>query len=192
MSRRAQWLAALILGGVWAGVALWVWGSATEPQRAPLTHVTGKVAQGKGRRSPAVVGLTVRLDLLAAARRRVEEALVSPKNIFAPLQVDDPERARARLAPAPPPDPAVPPPPSPEELAAQAAGQELAQFRYLGYLIRSDGEEAFLSKGKALHIVRSGDTIEQRVLVKAVTPAGVTLQEPKSQVERTVLLVESR
>ena len=192
MSRRAQWLAALILGGVWAGVALWVWGSATEPQRVPLTYVTGKSAQAEGRRSPAVAGLTVRLDLLAAARRRVEEALGSPKNIFAPLRIEDPERALARLAPALPPGPAVPPPPSPEELAAQAAHQELAQFRYLGYLSRPDKEEAFLSKGKVLHIVQSGDTIEQRVLVKAVTPAGVTLQEPQSHVERTVLLAESR
>jgi len=192
MSRRVQWMAALILGGVWAGVALWVWGSATEPQRVPLTYVTGKTAQAAGRRSPAVAGLTVRLDLLAAARRRAEEVLVSPKNIFAPLRIEDPDRALARLGSKTPAEQAVPPPPSPEELAAQAARQELAQFRYLGYLSRPDKEEAFLSKGKDLHIVRSGDTIEQRVLVKAVTPAGVTLQETRSQVERTVLLAESR
>ena len=88
--------------------------------------------------------------------------------------------------------PAAPPPPSPEELAAQAARQELAQFRYLGYLSRDGRQHAFLSKGKDLYIVRSDETIEQRVLVKAVTPTGVTLQEPRSQVERTVPLVEGK
>src|SRR5207245_1980623 len=88
--------------------------------------------------------------------------------------------------------PAVPPPPTPEELAAQAARQELAQFRYLGYLSRDGRQQAFLSKGKDLYIVRSDETIEQRVLVKTVTPTGVTLQEPRSQVERTVPLVEGK
>lgn len=36
--------------------------------------------------------------------------------------------------------------------------------------------------------MQMGDTIEPRVLVKAVTPASVTLQETRSQVERAVLL----
>jgi Tfp pilus assembly protein PilP len=73
-------------------------------------------------------------------------------------------------------------------LAAQAAQSELAQFRYLGFLSRNGQDEAFLSKGKELHIVRTGGMIEERVLVKAITPKDVTLQETKSQVEKTVLL----
>ena len=44
------------------------------------------------------------------------------------------------------------------------------------------------SKGKELHIVKAGDTIEQRIHVKAVSPTGVALQETKTQVEKTVLL----
>jgi hypothetical protein len=142
--------------------------------------------------------LKVNLDLLAAARRRTEEAFVAPKNIFAPLPTEKVALAHAkRRTPVPTTAPAVtaaavPPPPSPEELAAQAARQELAQFRYLGYLSRDGRHQAFLSKGKDLYIVRSDETIEQRVLVKTVTPTGVTLQEPRSQVERTVPLVEGK
>ena len=62
------------------------------------------------------------------------------------------------------------------------------QYRYLGYLSRQGRNEAFLSKGKELHIVRAGETIEQRILVRAITPTGVSLQETRSQVEKTVLL----
>jgi hypothetical protein len=78
--------------------------------------------------------------------------------------------------------------PTPEELAAQAAQQEMAQFRYLGYLSRDGRNEAFLSKGKELHIVQAGETVAQRILVKAITPTNVVLQEPRSHVEKTVSL----
>ncbi len=198
MTRRSQWLALFLLLGVWAGVAIWVIAAAPEPQRVPLVYVTGKADRTKASRPQAGTGLKVNLDLLTAARRRAEEAFVAPKNIFAPLPTEKvvPPRAK-RPAPAPPPAPAVaapavPPPPSPEELAAQAARQELAQFRYLGYLSRDGNEQAFLSKGKELYIVRSDEIIEQRVRVKSVTPTGVTLQEPRSQVERMVPLVEGK
>ena len=198
MTRRSQWLILVLLLGIWAGVAFWIMAAAPEPQRVPLTYVTGKADRAKVSRPQAGAGLKVNLDLLAAGRRRTEEAFVAPKNIFAPLPTEKvvPTRAK-RPAPTPPAAPAVaapavPPPPSPEELAAQAARQELAQFRYLGYLSRDGNEQAFLSKGKELYIVRNDEMIEQRVRVKSVTPTGVTLQEPRSQVERMVPLVEGK
>jgi hypothetical protein len=94
------------------------------------------------------------------------------------------------LAKAIPPVPAVAPPsgPSPEELARQAGRQELSQYRYLGYLTRSGKDEAFVSKGKDLHIVKAGEVIDQRVLVKAIGPTSITLQETASQVEHTVVM----
>lgn len=198
MTRRSQWLTLGVLLGIWAGVSIWVLAGAPEPQRVPLTHVTGRASRTDVSRVQAGAGLKVNLDLLASSRRRAEETFVAPKNIFAPLPTEKMTATPAkRRAPVPPPAPAVaapavPPPPSPEELAAQAARQELAQFRYLGYLSRDGKEEAFLSKGKELYIVRSDETIEQRVRVKTVTPTGVTLQETLSQVERTVPLVEGR
>lgn len=197
-TRRFQWLTLFLLVGIWAGVTIWVIAAAPEPQRVPLAHVTGKADPAKVSRSQAGAGLKVNLDLLAAARRRAEAAFVAPKNIFAPLSTEKKAATHAnRPTPGPPPAPAVaapvvPPPPSPEELAAQAARQELAQFRYLGYLSRDGNEQAFLSRGKELYIVRSDEMIEQRVRVKTVTPTGVTLQEPRSQVERMVPLVEGK
>ncbi len=198
MTRRSQWLTLCILLGIWAGVAIWVVADAPEPQRVPLKYVTGRASRTDASRFQAGAGLKVNLDLLAAARRRADKAFIAPKNIFAPLPTEKmaPTHAkRPALAPPPAPAvaaPAVPPPPSPEELAAQAARQELSQFRYLGYLSRDGKEEAFLSKGKELYIVRSDAMIEQRVLVKTVTATGVTLQEPRSRVERTVPLVEGK
>ncbi len=196
MTRRSQWLTLLLLLGIWGGVAIWIIAAAPEPQRVSLAYVTGKADRAKAGRPQASAGLKVNLDLLAAARRRAEEAFIAPKNIFALLPTEKMAPAHTKR-PVPPPAPAVaapavPPPPSPEELATEAARQELAQFRYLGYLSRDGRQQAFLSKGKELYIVRSDETIEQRVLVKAVTPTGVTLQEPRSQVERTVPLVEGK
>ena len=198
MTRRSQWLPLFLLLGIWAGVAIWIIAAAPEPQRVPLAYVTGKADQTKASRPQAGAGLKVNLDLLAAARRRAQEAFVAPKNIFAPLPTEKVAPAHAkRPTPGSPTAPAVaappvPRPPSPEELAAEAARQELAQFRYLGYLSRDGGQQAFLSKGKELYIVRSDEMIEQRVRVKTVTPTSVTLQEPRSQVERTVPLVEGK
>jgi len=198
MTRRSQWLTLVLLLGIWAGVAIWIIAAAPESQRVPLAYVTGKADRAKVSRPQAGAALKVNLDLLTAARRRAEEAFVSPKNIFAPLTTEKMALTHAkRRTPVPTTTPAVtapavPPPPSPEELAAQAARQELAQFRYLGYLSRDGRQQAFLSKGKDLYIVRSDETIEQRVLVKSITPTGVTLQEPRSQVERTVPLVEGK
>ncbi len=200
MTRRSHWLTLCILLGIWAGVAIWVVADAPEPQRVPLKYVTGRASRADASRFQAGTGLKVNLDLLAAARRRAGKAFIAPKNIFAPLPTEKtaPPHAK-RPAPVSKPAPAaaaavpaVPPPPSPEELAAQAARQELAQFRYLGYLSRDGKEEAFLSKGKELYIVRNDEMIEQRVLVKTVTATGVTLQEPRSRVERTVPLVEGK
>ena len=194
MNTRAKWAAVLLLGGLWAGLVLWDLLAAPEPQRVPLTYVTGQKSSREASRDKAETGLKIRMDLLEAGRRQAEGAFGSPKNIFAPLVPEKPQEkvSFTRRTPLPPPSkiepPSIPPGPTPEELAAQAALSELGQFRYLGYLSRQGRDEVFLSKGKELHIVRAGDTIEPRVLVKAVTPKDVILQETRSQVEKTILL----
>src|SRR5437773_11022717 len=176
MTIRSQWLILVLLLGIWAGVAFWIMAAAPEPQRVPLAYVTGKADRAKVSRPQAGAGLKVNLDLLAAGRRRTEEAFVAPKNIFAPLQTEKEKMALTRAkrrTPAPTTAPvvtapAVPQPPSPEELAAQAARQALAQFRYLGDLSRDGKQQAFISNGKDLYIVLSDEPIEQRELVKTV------------------------
>ena len=195
MNPRIQNVLLPLLGVVWAGLALWVFVVEPEEQHVPLKHVTGQKAPRESGRSQAAQTFKVRVDLLDAARRQAETALGTPKNIFAPFPSEEPKMSgetKAKVAAVRRPPqvevPAVPPGPTAEELAAQAAQAELTQFRYLGYLSRQGRQEAFLSKGKDLHIVKAGDTIEQRIHVKTVSPTGVALQETKTQVEKTVLL----
>jgi len=71
----------------------------------------------------------------------------------------------------------------------------LAQFHYLGFVRmeegwRKKGEMAVLTKNDDLHVVRTGETVEDRIVVKAITQESVTLQDRQSRVEHTVLLSE--
>jgi hypothetical protein len=189
MTVRARWIALLSLLGIWAGIGIWVITRSPEPQHVPLTFVSGQKAKREVSRGKSESNLKIQLELLAANRDRTKKSFGSPKNIFAPVfpgqvagQAQD-FQGQTGVPTAQPP----PPPPSPEELARQAGMQELSQYRYLGYLTRGGKDQAFLSRGKDLLIVTAGETIEQRVLVKAITPAGVTLQETASQVEQTVM-----
>ena len=200
MSPRTQWMVLLLLSGLWAGLVLWQVADTAEPACVSLKFVTGQTASREAGRGTLEAGVKIRLDLLKAEQSQAGRAFVAPKNIFAPLLVEAPRvkgpstrEVSTPAPPTPPPAPQIaaplpPPAPTPEELAAQAAQSELAQYRYLGYLSRQGRNEAFLSKGKELHIVRAGETIEQRILVRAITPTGVSLQETRSQVEKTVLL----
>jgi hypothetical protein len=201
MSPRTQWAALILLGGIWAGAVFWALVPGPEQKAVPLKFVTGQTASREQGRGQTQAGLKIRVDLLEAGRKQADRAFVAPKNIFAPLRVPEPPRSAPvqafKLPPVPlretlarPPAPVAPsaPGPTPEELAAQAAQQEMAQFRYLGYLNRDGRSEAFLSNGKELHIVQAGEIMAQRILVKAITPTNVVLQEPRSHAEKTILL----
>ena len=219
MSTRTKWMAFLLLLSTWAVIAVWVLMETSEPQRVPRKFISGQTASQGVPRGQVNSALRVDLALLMANRQNADNSFIAPKNIFRPLKTErdsvvhsSPSRREVQrkdpasvppvapptktpappspLAMAVPPAPPAPPPgPTPEELARLAGRQELSQYRYLGYLIRNGKDEAFLSKGSTLHIVKTGETIDQRVLVKAIAPTGVTLQETASQVERTVIFV---
>ena len=219
MSTRTKWMVFLLLLSTWAGIAVWVLMETSEPQRVPRKFISGQTASQGIPRGQVNSALRVDLALLMANRQNADNSFIAPKNIFRPLKTEQdsvvhssPSRREVQrkdpapvapvapptTAPAPPsplamavpPAPPAPPPgPTPEELARLAGRQELSQYRYLGYLIRNGKDEAFLSKGSTLHIVKTGETIDQRVLVKAIAPTGVTLQETASQVEHTVIFV---
>src|SRR5438034_9477199 len=183
MTACTRWIALLVLLGIWAGASLWVFTESPEPQRVPLTYVSGQKAKREVSRGKPESGLKIQLALLAANRQRTEKALGSPKNIFAPVfpgvgSLDMPSAMSNAAAPVIQ--------QTPEEIALQAGRQELAQFRYLGYLSRGGRDEAFLAKGNTLHIAKTGETIEQRILVKAISPSGVMLQETSSKAEQLV------
>lgn len=174
------------LGLLWGGILVWEWLTVEEPVRVPLANVSGLASTPAGRRGVAG-GLHVQLDLLAAARTQREMSFTAPRNIFASPRPDD---AGAVQAVQPRLDPG-----SAQTSLQQTVLTGLAQFHYLGFVRmgeggRKHGELAVLTKNDDLHVVRTGETVEDHVVVKAITQESVTLQDRPSRVEYTVLLSE--
>ena len=187
MTTNQKKIAALVaLGLLWGGIIAWEWLAVEEPVRVPLANVSGPASTSRATRG-TVDGLHVQLDLLAAARTQREMTFTLPRNIFAPPRPDDSGVARANQ-------------PEFDPEAEQALRQQevlagLAQFHYLGFVRmeegwRKKGELAVLTKNDDLHVVRTGETVEDHVVVKAITQESVTLQDRQSRVEHTVLLSE--
>lgn len=179
-------VAVVALGLLWGGVFVWEWLAVEEPVRVPLTNVSGPASTPRTTRG-TVDGLHVQLNLLAAARTQREMTFTPPRNIFAPPRLDDSGVARAdqpKLDPG-----------SERALHQQEVLAGLAQFHYLGFVRmeegwRKKGEMAVLTKNDDLHVVRTGETVEDHVVVKAITQESVTLQDRQARVEHTVLLSE--
>lgn len=203
MSEQQKQLLMIGLFGVWGLVLLWRFFGVEEPARVPLKYVTGQSGPREGSGGAAAGGLQVAsLDQIVPGGKKSQAEFKKPKNIFAPLAMREdqgsatprvaarrsPRRSLAGLAPPPVNVIPVPPPPSPEELAAQAAREELSRYKYMGYLARQGRNQAVLAKEQKLHIVWTGETIEGRVMIKAITPTAVTLKEMPSQVEQILQL----
>ena len=174
------------LGLLWGGIVAWEWQTMEEPVRVPLTNVSGPASTLLASHG-TVEGLHVQLDLLAAARTRREMTFTPPRNIFAPPRPDDSGAARANQSEF---DPG-----SEQALRQQEVLAGLAQFHYLGFVRmeegwRKNGEQAVLTKNDDLHVVRTGETVEDHVVVKAITQESVTLQDRQLRVEYTVMLSE--
>ena len=172
------------LGLLWGGIIGWEWLTVEEPVRVPLTNVSGLASVPRPTRG-RVDGLQVQLNLLAASRTQREITFTPPRNIFALLRTD---ASGAASANGPEVDAG-----SEQALRQQAALAGLALFHYLGFVrseevSRKEGEMAVLTKKDDLHVVRTGETVEDHVVVKAITQESVTLLDPQSRVEYTVLL----
>jgi hypothetical protein len=187
MTTNQKKIAALVaLGLLWGGIIAWEWLVVEEPVRVPLANVSGPASTPRATRG-TVDGLHVQLDLLAAARTQREMTFTLPRNIFAPPRPDDSGVARANQSEFDP--------EAEEGLRQQEVLAGLAQFHYLGFVRmeegwRKKGELAVLTKNDDLHVVRAGETVEEHVVVKAITQESVTLQDRQSRVEHTVLLSE--
>ena len=179
-------VALVALGLLWGGILAWEWLTVEEPVRVPLTNVSGPASAPRAHRG-TVDGLHVQLELLAAARTQREMTFTTPRNIFASPRPDDSGAARTNQS--------AHDPGSEQALHRQVVLDGLAQFHYLGFVrmeegFRKNGELAVLSKNDDLHVVRTGETVEDHVVVKAITQESVTLQDRQSRVEHTVLLSE--
>jgi hypothetical protein len=180
-------MAALVgLGLLWGGILASGWLSFEEPVRVPLTNVSGSGSTSRGTRG-VVDDLRVQLDLLASARTQRDMTFTPPRNIFAPPHPDDSVVTRANR-------PEVEPG-SGQALLQDAVLAGLSQFHYLGFVRMEDGwrkrgELAVLTKNDDLHLVRTGEIVEDQVMVKTITEESVTLRDRRSRVEYTVLLSE--
>jgi hypothetical protein len=187
MTTNQKKITALVaLGLLWGGIIAWEWLAVAEPVRVPLANVSGPASTPRAPRG-TVEGLHVQLDLLAAARTQREMTFTLPRNIFAPPR---PEDSGVAHADQPELDPG-----SEQALRQQEVLAGLAQFHYLGFVRMEQGsrknrELAVLTKNDDLHVVRAGETVEDHVVVKAITQESVTLQDRRSRVEHTVLLSE--
>jgi len=174
------------LGLLWGGIVAWEWLTVEEPERVPLMNVSGLASTPRPTRG-RVDGLHVQLNFLAATRTQREMTFTPPRNIFAPPRADDSEAAYANR---PEVDAG-----SEQAQRQQAALAGLALFHYLGF-VRLDevsqkkGEMAVLTKEGDLHVVRTGETVEDHVVVKAITHESVTLLDRQSRVEHMVVLSE--
>ncbi len=174
------------LGLLWGGILTSQWPILEEPVRVPLTNVSGSGSSSRGT-GGAVDGLRVQLDLLASARTQRDMTFTPPRNIFAPPHPDDTEVTRANR-------PEIEPG-SGQALLQEAVLAGLSQFHYLGFVRMEDGwrkkgELAVLTKNDDLHLVRTGEIVEDQVMVKKITEESVTLRDRRSRVEYTVLLSE--
>lgn len=184
MTNRKKVMVLSVLGLLWCGIVAWQWLTVEEPVRVPLANMRG-IASAPTTRRGGGGGLHVQLDLLAAVRTQREMNFTAPRNIFAsPRPVGAAQTVQSSLDP----------------LSAQTSLQQtviagLSQFHYLGFVrmeagMRKHGELAVLTKNDDLHVVRTGETVEDHVVVKAITQESVTLLDRLSRVEHTVLLSE--
>jgi hypothetical protein len=202
------------LGAIWCVLILSRFLTAEEPQEVPLTFVSGKPAA----KTRAAVGAPDPWQVKPVTIQAHEVPAGPNKNIFAPLGESTAVGATAivaklaiRVAEAPPPPPPpplpevaavipdTPPGPTPEEVAEQVAQQQeelklqqvreqMGQYRYLGYLNQQGVQKAFVGKGKDIHILRKGDTLDGKFLVASIDPATIKLREPATSLETSIEL----
>lgn len=189
MTTKQQVLLLLVIGSIWTGALGWRLMHAADQVHVPLANVSGPATNAAVSHGTPREGLRVNLELLAASRTERETTFTAPRNIFAPSQTD--QGGAGELSAQ-----AVSSSIGAEEaLRQQTAVAELGQFHYLGYLQVGDTPRkrkpmALLMKNEDLHMVRAGETIEEHILVKTITPDDITLQETESRVEQTVPLAQ--
>ncbi|MGH8720990.1 MAG: hypothetical protein ACREU4_03330, partial [Burkholderiales bacterium] len=86
------------------------------------------------------------------------------------------------VAAPPAPAPVGPPPKTPEQLAEEAARDELRQLKLVGVVFRGGKGQAFVVKGDQAYMVHAGEKVGERFRVEAIAPDGIQLLDPASRV----------
>jgi hypothetical protein len=198
------------LVALWIGALVWQFGYSTEPSRVPLTHVSGPKVGGRAAAIPASGTLEVHLEQLAAIKGQRQATFSTPRNSFAsllppvaPASVPEPAprrgRSRGAAKSAPSPEPPAPPEPQIEEEKGPTAADierlriatELNLYRYVGFMAVGNGSQkkktmAVVVKDDQMHLLQVGETIAGEVLVKAVSPTEITLQDLSSKITQVI------
>lgn len=194
MTRSAQWTLLGALGLCWLGLLVMQVTDGRDPQRVPLTYVSGQtVSADRDPESETTVAL------LSGEPASLSVPTTPSKNIFAPLKFPKPKKKKKvikKRPPPPPPKPAAPPPPppgpSPAELAAAQARKRMAQYRALGFSQDGGTPRAFLGKGNKIYIAEVGEELEHRIVVAGITAEAIRLRETRTRLEATLPLRPSR
>ena len=217
MTQRAKWLGVGGLVVVWLALLFVYFIDVPPPQEVPLKFKSGQAAADRIQRGPAeswdVKSLHAQIprELPTTPKRNIfmsASLTLSPEVQAKVLALRKKHQALAAAAatvsasPAPP----VPLPPSPEELArrqeelaAQSARQQeelrrkqlqeqMAEYRYLGYVNQSGVQKAFLWKGREIYIIRQGDTLDGKFLVAAVEASTVKIRAADFNLETIIRL----
>ena len=106
----------------------------------------------------------------------------SSRDLFRPKLPPPPAPVAAAPAPPPEPPPPSPPPKSAQEIAEEAARDELKQFRVVGVARRGGAWQAMVVKGAQIYLVHAGEKVGERFEVKAIAEDGIQLNDPASRV----------
>jgi pyruvate/2-oxoglutarate dehydrogenase complex dihydrolipoamide acyltransferase (E2) component len=134
---------------------------------------------GRSRAAPqayAAEDFRLRTGVAAAGHER------SGRDLFRPKLPPPPPAPKVVAAPPPEPAPAGPPPKTPEELAAEAARDELRQLKLVGVVFRGGKGQAYVVKGDQAYLVHAGERVGERFRVEAIAPEGIQLLDPASRV----------
>lgn len=190
-SNRKQVLLLVILGAVWVVLLGWQLFRSEETTQAPLKNTTG-IAASAQRLKKAPGEYHVHLEMLAATSGQRETTFTTPRNIFASLSASGSSAGEGSQPGQETPPLQLPTPAEEKKLAAAA---ELNQFKYLGYLrvgphARRGKNVAVLMKNEDLLLVHAGETIARQVVVRSISPEGVTLQHLSSKLVQVVPAAE--
>jgi hypothetical protein len=188
---RKVWLLTVLLL-VWVGAVVYAWNIWPEDRHAPLKYAKGQpvaataIRRTDGTPAGGFADLVVHNKQLMA---RPQPPTTMARDLFVPVESFRPKPPPPPPRPRPAPPPPPPRPPTPEELAAMKAKQDLAQFRYMGYLDKGGGkDQAFLSRNGESMAAQAGETVQGHFYIKTISPVQVVIVELGTKLEMTLSL----
>jgi hypothetical protein len=195
---RNVWL--LMVLGLWVGAAIYAWAIWPSDERVAPKYVKGQ-AQASPQPirpigsvgGPEPAAQAANASALVVKRQKLEARPQPPasvaRDLFVSVETFRPQPPPPPPPPSLPPPPPPPPPPTPEELAAAKARQELAQFKYIGYLDKGGGrDQDFLSRNGESIIAQRGETVQGHFYIKEVTATRVVIIESATKIEVSLSL----